>query len=280
KAVEADPAAYGVTVGSDPKANKAAVDARVEQMFVKAEFGIQSLADQFGKTGYEVQRDNDQLTGLMKEFGLDGHSKTSWLDQNPPTLTYPDGKTTTVGSGYMGAMLHEFITKPSENAGVMAYRDTPDNPDGKSPETLDSERKFLYQFVKNHLMTQKGKQAMTSDQADAFLKRTALGQPISAKQGIGPPPQAPSKQVGIPPPPQAGNRLYVGAFGVPAFGAPPQPGGSPQAGGQQQPAVKMYMVPGYESPVQLSEEEAAKAKAANIPIEELSPEVMNQFLGK
>jgi hypothetical protein len=282
KAVESDPAGWGVTLTGDAKADKAAIGAKAEQLFVKAQFGLQNLSEQFGKTGYEVQRDNEQLQTLMREVGLDGKSKTSWLDQSPPTLTYPDGKTTAVGSGYMGAILHQFITKPSENAGVMAYRDTPLNPDGKSPETLEAERKFAFQFVKNHLMTQKGKLAMTEAQATAFLQRTALGQPVKATSagspatgqtqtqtagGITPPPQGPSAQG------YAGT--WPGAYG--RISPPPQVGQQQQA---QAGEPKLYMVPGVDGPVQLTAEEVAKAKQNNIPLEELSSDLMNQFLGK
>lgn len=277
-AVEGDPAAWGITLTGDKKRDAAVIDAKASELFVKATFGLQTLADQRGHTLYEAQRDNDQIQSLMKSLELNlpaGSKKVSWLDSNPPTLTYPDGKKTTVGPGYMASILNEFMLRPGENAGVYGYRDTPFNPDGKSPEVLDSERKFLYQFVKNHLMTQKGKQAMTSDQADAFLKQIAVGKPISA--GMAPPPQAPSQQqqsAGMPPPPQAG-QAYAGAWPG-AFGriqAPPQMG-------QQQPELKLYMIPGVNGPVQLTDEDLQKLRANNIPAEELSPDLMNQFLGK
>lgn len=279
-AIESDPAAWGVHLGTDEKANRAAIDAKTEVVFAAHEMGLHNLSALTGKTGYETQRDSDQIQGLLKTLGMDGSKKGSWLDSDPPTLAYPDGKKTAVGSTYMKAMLNEFFMSRGQDGGVYGYRTTPPvggvvseaNPDGKSAETLEAERRFLYQFMKNHLMTQKGKLGMTSDQADAFLQQTALGQPITSQAaqssgtmqragGIEPPPQAPNSYSGA----------WPGAYGK--IEPPPQVG-------QQNAEPKLYMIPGVSGPVQLSGDDLAKLKANNIPVEEMSPDLMNQFLGQ
>ena len=116
---------------------------------------------------------------------------------------------------------------------------------------MEAERKFVYQWVKNEMMTQKGKQAYTSAQADAILSKTALGQPItSAKPGP------------MQPPPGRQAAATMGRTG--GMTAPPS--------GQ----TKLYMVPGYNDPVELTDAEAAKARSANIPIEDASG-LLQQF---
>jgi hypothetical protein len=51
----------------------------------------------------------------------------------------------------------------------------------------------------------------------------------------------------------------------------------PSAGGSASGATKLYSVPGYADPVELTDEEAQKAKAANIPLTEVSSDVLQQF---
>lgn len=262
RAVKGDPTAYGITLTGDPKTDKAAIDARAEQLYVRSEFGIQSLSDKLGKTGYEVQRDNDILTDVVKASGL--NAKNSPLDSGQATMSYADGKPFAVGRDYFGKILNKFSTSSAENGGVRAFRDTPLNPDNNPPEVLEAERKFMYQWVKGQMVTQKGKNAVTDAQADAILKTTALGRPITS---------AVSKGGGMTRPPEAPQ--------VQQHGIDPSTG-LPRAAGMQRPpgmagATKLYSVPGYIDPVELTDEEAQKAKAANIPVTEVSSDVLSQF---
>jgi hypothetical protein len=269
KAVQADPAAYGVTIGADPKANKAAIDARAEQLYIRGEFGIQSLSDKLGKTGYEVQRDNEILTDVVKASGL--NAKNSPLDTGQATMSYPGGKPFAVGRDYFNKILDKFSTSSAENGGVRAFRDQPLNPDNNPPEVLEAERKFMYQWVKGQMVTQKGKNAMTDAQADAILKNTSLGRPITsapARAGIERPPAAPGQ-------PQASTQ--AGGRGIDPSTGLPRSAGMSRPPSAQVGATKLYSVPGYADPVELTDEEAQKAKAANIPVTEISPDVLSQF---
>ena len=260
KAVKSDPTAYGVQLTGDPKANKAAIEARAEQLQISAEFGIKSLADMFGRTGYEIQRDNTILTDVVKAAGLNAKAGASPLDTGTAMISYPtdvkgqDGKTIkagqtfAVGRDYFNKILTEFTATPGDNSGVRGFRRaTPDNPDKKPPQVLEAERMFLYGWVKNQMVDQKGKAALSPAEADAVLKNTALGQPIIAPQGMTPPPSketATQPQRMTPPPNKA--------------------------------AMKAYIVPGIEGPVELTDEEADKARKANIPIEDASG-VLQEF---
>lgn len=257
KAVASDPTSYGVTITGNAAADKAAISARAQQLIVRADFGIQSLADQSGRTGFEVQRDNEILTGVTKTAGL--NAKQSPLDTGQVTMSYKGGKGPTnsgdpdsfaVGRDYFNKILDKFTTPATENGGIRGFRDTPTNPDKNPPEVMEAERKFLYKWVKNEMMTQKGKQAYTSAQADAILSKTALGQPITSARPF----QPVGKSEGVTP---AGTRQG----GMTA--APPGP-------------MKLYFVPGYNDPVELSDEDVRKAKAANIPIEDASG-LLSQF---
>jgi len=244
KAVSSDPTAYGITPTGDPKADKAAIDARVNQLYVRATFGIQSLADLQNRTGFEVQRDNEYLTDVVKAAGL--NAKQSPLDTGQVTMSYPGGKPFAVGREYFSKMMNMFATPSTENNGIRAFRETPLNPDNHPPEVLEAERRFMYQWVKNQMMTQKGKNALTSAQADAILSKTALGRPITG--GMTRPPEATQSTRGT-----------TGGMTRPPSGP-----------------TKMYMVPGYADPVELTEEEAAKAKAANIQVEPVDMSLFSQ----
>lgn len=270
KAVESDPTAYGVQVSGDPKANKAAVDARVAQLQVNAEFGIKSLADMFGKTGYEVQRDNTILNDVVKAAGL--NAKNSPLDTGEATMSYPtdtigaDGKTikagTTfaVGRDYFNKILSEFTATPGDNSGVRGFRATPDNPDKKPAEILDAERKFLYGWVKNQMIDQKGKAAMTPAQADAVLKQTALGTEIKA----GP-------QGGMTAPPTPPQQSATGLDS--ATGLPRRMGGMEPAPSAP---MKYYSVTGAPGVYQMTDEEAKMAKANHVQVELLDQSLFSQ----
>ena len=123
KAVQADPASYGVTVTGNKAADKAAIDARVLQLQVRTDFGIQSLADMTGRTGFEVQRDNEILNGVVKSAGL--NSKASPLDSGQVTMSYPGGKPFAVGREYFNKMFDKFTVPSTEGGGVRTFRDMP-----------------------------------------------------------------------------------------------------------------------------------------------------------
>ena len=256
RAVESDPTQYGVRITGNAAADKAAVDARVAQLQVNADFGIKTLSDTLGSTAYDIARDNELLAEVVKGSGLNAKEGTSPLDRGTYTMSYGDGKDFAVGRDYFAKILNEFTV---ESNGVRAFRNdapTPgvrsaQNPDGHPAEVLDAERKFLYGVLKNQLMSQKGKKALTSEQADQLLSRTSLGNPITAP-----------KQRTLAPPPQGDGR-------TPA---------QKQAGIQPPPGpTKIYFVPGREGAYQLTDEEVAKLRANNIQLTEASPELLNQL---
>lgn len=207
KAVKAAPTEYGIVLTGNDKSDHAQINARVDQLLIRHDFGISTLSDQFGRTAFETQEQNNTLSGLVKSLGLDKDPAKSKLAKDPGKLTYPDGKQTQVGPEYFAAIMKQFVDTSN---GIMAFREAPANPDGKSPAVLETERKFLYQYVKSHLLTEKGKNAMTPEQADRFLERTSLGQPITTQQ-----PQNAGNSLGQPPGYQAQSRPSN------AFGPPP-----------------------------------------------------------
>jgi hypothetical protein len=265
RAVKSDPAAYGIQLGGDPKANEAQIQARIAQMQVTADFGIHSLTDMTGKTGYETQRDNLILSDVVKAAGL--NSKNSPLDSGEATMSYPiavkgaDGKeipagqSFAVGRDYFNKILSEFTATPGDNSGVRGFRANPENPDKKSPQVLESERKFLYGWVRNQMLNQKGKNAYTPAQADAILKNTALGQTIVA----GPMEKIPEKSKQQPGLMDRAENYVKGRMEPP-----------PSQG-------KLYMIPGYSEPAYLTDDQVKKAQANHIAIEAVDPQLLQQF---
>ena len=138
-------------------------------------------------------------------------------------------------------------------------------------ERLERDRQWAYQLVKDRMMAQKGKNAMTAQQADSILKNTALGQPITPDE-VSAPAGGQEKKKGL------FERVWdygigkddSGQQGSKGFGPPPTSGGATPGG-------KYYMAPGVDAPVQLSDEEVQKARAANIQLEEVSPDLLKQF---
>jgi hypothetical protein len=257
KAVQGNPEAYGVTPSSDPKAMKAAIDAKVSELVVATEFGIKNVAGSTGKTGYEVQRDNTYLQDVVKAAGLNAKAGSSPLDTGQATMFYPvdaggqkAGQPFAVGREYFNKILTSYTTNPAEGNGIRAFRTdspmpgvkSPTNPDGKPAEVLEAERRFMYQWVKNQMMDAKGKSALTSDQADQLLRTTALGRPI-VSGSMTRPPAAP--------------------------GEPARAGGSSM---QRPPSgpTKLYAVTGVNGPVALTDEEVQKAKAAGVDVQDIS----------
>lgn len=257
KAVEGNPEAYGVTPNPDPKAMKASIDAKIAELTVSAEFGIKSIAGSTGKTGYEVQRDNTYLTDVVKAAGLNAKEGASPLDTGQAVMSYPvdaggkkAGQPFAVGRDYFSKILSQFTTPPAEGGGVRAFRsDTPlpgvrstSNPDGKSAEVLEAERRFMYGWVKNQMVNAKGKAGVSPEQADKILGTTALGRTMISGNMTRPPEQT-----------TASAKQPTGGLTRPPSGP-----------------TKMYTVAGADGAYELTEEEVKKARAANIPLEEIS----------
>lgn len=253
KAVESDPLSFGIQPSSDPKANKAAIDARVDRLVVEHEFGIHTLAGSLGKTGYEVQRDNGYLEDASKDLNARFTTKA------PVTsFDWPGGGRVDLTKDQANAILNQFVTDPTTTsqggiAGVRAFRSAPEIQQGKDAGAAERDRQWAYQFVKGRMMAAKGKNALTSEQADDLLKNTALGRPITSGGPMTAPPEAPKGMFG-----RIGDWLHdrKTAAGL-KMTPPPQPGA----------AMKLYMVPGYDQPVQLTDEEAQKARSQSIAVE-------------
>ena len=270
RAVKSDPAAYGIQLGGDPKANEAQIQARIAQMQVTADFGIHSLTDMTGKTGYETQRDNLILSDVVKAAGLNSKGPSP-LDSGEATMSYPiavkgaDGKeipagqSFAVGRDYFNKILSEFTATPGDNSGVRGFRANPENPDKKAPQVLEAERKFLYGWVRNQMLNQKGKNAYTPAQADAILKNTALGQPIVAGPMEKPPAQ---QQAAAPTDTGSSRRASMGLM-------EPPPTQTAQG--------KLYMIPGYSDPAYLTDDQVKKAQQNHIAIQEVDPNLLQQF---
>jgi hypothetical protein len=268
KAVAADPAAYGITVTADAKANKAALEAKTEQLYIRATMGIQSLAEQFGSTGYEIQRNNDWITAATKDLDSLFVGKPR-VDGEMPSIPFdwPGGQKVNLTKEQANTILNQFVTDGSN--GARTFRQSPEinwQMHGTDTAAAERDRQWAYTFIKNRLMDGKGKAALTSEQADEVLRRQApaLTTPIQTQPQAG----------GMTAPPQAssGFGFNLGPYRIGGGGQmtqPPQPG-QQAAGGMTAPPsgpTKMYMVPGYDSPVELTDDEATKARAANIAIE-------------
>ena len=252
RAVEADPVSFGITPSSDPKAMKAAIDARVDRLVVEHEFGIHTLAGSLGKTGYEIQRDNSYLEDASKELN-------SRFGAKNPTASFDwaGGQRIDLTKEQANQILNQFVTDPTETsqngvAGIRAFRDQPNIQQGKDSGAAERDRQWAYGFVKGRMMARKGKDALTSAQADDLLKNTALGRPIASSAGSGPM-SAPPEKKGMFSRAVSGVENFFGGGITPPPAAPGQ--------------MKMYMVPGYDQPVQMTDDEAAKARANNIPVE-------------
>lgn len=258
KAVEGNPEAFGVTPSADPKAMKAAIDAKVSELIVKSEFGIRDLAGSTGKTGYEIQRDNDWLSKMAKEI------KTEFPKGEPADFTWTGGQKVTMNPEQMSGILEQFLQSPKDTPGIYGFRSTVNMPQGKDPQAVERDRQWVYQRVKNQMMLDKGKNAMSPEQIDKILEKTSLGRPITDT--------ATPTSAGMTRPPARG---YMDHLMTPWKDW--KKGGEQQATGGMTPPpqgpTKMYMVTGYDSPVELTDAEVKKAKAANIPLEEVNSSI-------
>jgi hypothetical protein len=271
KSVAEDPESYGVTLTGDKKTDDARIQAAADRVFVGHEQGIKAGVGTTGKTAFEVQRDNNVLSDAAKEvmsrIGAKAGSKANFEwpgEKNPVSLSREDA----------GNILNQFVTNPNETPGIYTFRDKPQLQGGKDAGAAERDRKWAYQLVKDRMMAAKGKSAMTAQQADSILKNTALGQPITPDMVQSPPPAAEKKKGAFSrfwdDGPFGSSDKVEGKTGKSAFGPPPTASGATPGG-------KYYTVPGVDGPVQLSDEDVAKAKAANIPLEEVSPDLLKQF---
>jgi hypothetical protein len=274
KSVAESPEEYGVTLTGDKKTDDARIQAAADRVFVGHEEGIRSAAGGTGRTGYEIQRDNSVLSDVAKQIKtmIPADSKTNgpgranftWPgEKKPVSLSHEDAQN----------ILRQFITdRDGEHPGIYTFRATPELQQGKDAGAAERDRQWAYQLVKDRMMAQKGKNAMTAQAADAYLKQTALGRPITPDEVQAAPPQEPTK-------PGLFKRFWeAGPFGSGGSSESSSKGFSPPpTGSGATPGGKYYMAPGVDAPVQLSDEEVQKARAANIPLEEVSPDLLKQF---
>jgi hypothetical protein len=108
----------------------------------------------------------------------------------------------------------------------------------------------------------KGKTEISAGKSSEILKGTALGKPITAG---GTSSTTPGALTG---PPSSDIKTAMSTGNFSQVGAITQP---PQG------ATKYYTVPGIDGVVELSDDDVAKAKARHIPIEEVSPDVLQQL---
>lgn len=222
KAIAADPAQYGVMVTGNPQADKAAIDARSEQLYIKSSFGISSLADTYGSTGFEVQRNNAWIGDANKELSTLFVGKKKDDKGADPTVDFewPGGQKVALNKTQVNQIMNQFVTDPTQTNGISTFRATPEIWPGKDPQAAERDRQWAYQFMKNRMMSQKGKAALTSEQADQILKRDApaLSTPIAMRGGMTPPPTARTSgsafTSGMTAPPQAPSADWSHGTGV------------------------------------------------------------------
>lgn len=271
KAVEENPEQFGVTLSGDKETDKARIQAAADRVTVDHEQGIKSAAGALGRTGFEVQRNDAFLSAAAKEInskiGSKAGAKTlfDWPgEKNGVALSREDAS----------RIMDQFITLPTgDHPGIYTFRDKAQLQTGKDAGAAERDRKWVHDLVLDKMMTGKGKSTMTREQAENILKETALGQPITPDQVVSPPEGTKKKGAfsrfwddG----PFGSSDKVEGKSGKSAFGPPPTESGATPGG-------KYYAVPGVDGPVQLSDEDVAKAKANNIQLEEVSPELLKQF---
>jgi hypothetical protein len=175
KAVRGDPTSYGITLTGNKAQDAAAISARIAQLQIRAQYGIMSLADMTGKTGYEIQRNNGWLQDVTQSINsmFTGKKPDATVD-----FDWPGGQKVALNKEQANQILNQFVTDPNQTGGVMTFRDTPEIWPGKDAGAVERDRQWAYQLVRNRLMAQKGKNALTMEQADTILANTALGRPL------------------------------------------------------------------------------------------------------
>jgi hypothetical protein len=272
KAVQDDPAAFGVQMTGDKKTDDARVNATAERLFIAKEEGLQAAMGGTGKTAYEVQRDDaildKAMADLQKRFpkgkNADGKVSFAWPDQK-------EGKID-INAKDMKSLVDQFLTDPTETPNMRTFRSSPMLQQGKDAAAAERDRKFVYDMVLNTMMTMPGKKAMSREQAEAILKGTALGKPITQDDVRSNPSQTASA-------PKKGNFRNMVDWVAGLTGKDPTvanglqgPPTSVQAAQQNQ---KMYVLNGQA--IQLSDEDVQKLKTAGYSPEEISPELVQQF---
>lgn len=270
RAVQEDPTTFGWTPTGDKATDDARINAATDRIFISKEEGIKATAGLTERSGFEVSRDNNILTGvvnnLRKEIGTKATDtgKFTWSDGNEVDLNNQDAAT----------ILGQFITNPKETQDIYKFRDKAKSIHGgeDAAKATERDRQWLYERVLNHMMAGKGKAAMTRAEAESYLKQAApaLTRPITADEVKSAP--AEPKKKGL------FERVWDYGIGKDDSGQQSSKGfGPPPTSSGATPGGKYYMAPGMDGPVQLSDEEVQKAKAANIPLEEVSPDLLKQF---
>ena len=181
KSVAEDPEQYGVTLTGDKKTDDARIQAAADRVFVGHEQGIKAGVGTTGKTAFEVQRDNNILGDVSKEvmsrIGSKAGDKANFEGpawKTPVSLSRQDA----------GNILNQFLTNPNETPGIYTFRDKPQLQQGKDAGAAERDRQWAYQLVKDRMMAQKGKNAMTAQQADSILKEHRAGSTDHARRSI------------------------------------------------------------------------------------------------
>lgn len=256
-AVAKNPETYGITLTGDKQTDMARIDAASTRLFAESEEHIRATAGLTSRTGFEVQRDNailkDATGDIMKQIPKKGTADFVWTN----------GQKVSLDQEQMKGILGQFMTDPQETPGNYAFRNQAKIPDGKDPQAAERDRQWAYNLVKNRMMSQPGKKAMTAQEADAILSKTALGTPITATAA-----------------PRGTYGQTTGGFGdwwkhemKPGwFGGSDQPGPGGMSGPPQQSAPgvigtpgegkKLYAVPGEDGsfhPVYLNDDQLQQA---------------------
>jgi hypothetical protein len=175
-AIAQNPTQYGIQLSGDKKTDEAKINAVSARLFIEAEEGIKSASSLTGKTGYEVQRDNGWLNDVIGTMKLDAAAGKSPFDGKDQKITYPGGKEVPLDRAGVKKIFDEFT---QYNQGIRTFRDNPENPDGKSAEELEADRKWLQKYVENRGEVLKGKANIPGQSSEEILKSTALGRPIT-----------------------------------------------------------------------------------------------------
>lgn len=179
-AIAQNPTQYGIQLSGDKKTDEAKINAVSARLFIEAEEGIKSASSLTGKTGYEVQRDNGWLNDVIGTMKLDAAAGKSPFDGKDQKITYPGGKEVPLDRAGVKKIFDEFT---QYNQGIRTFRDNPENPEGKSAEELEADRKWLQKYVENRGEVLKGKANIPGQSSEEILKSTALGRPITTTEG-------------------------------------------------------------------------------------------------
>lgn len=286
KAVAGDPAAYGVQLTGDKKTDAARIDATAYRLFTDHEEGIKSASNALAQPAGEIYRNNAILSDVDKQVNAlipkDKRDKTgAVIGKGTADFAWPgDNKPVSLSHADASGILNQFITdRQGEYPGIYTFREKPQLQAGKDAGAAERDRQWALKLVRDRMLAQKGTKtqpAMTPEQVDGYLSKTALGMPITADQVVAAPPPPP-------PPPKGSFRKFMeGVAGItgPDPDAQPKAGslrGGPPTGspGSAPGGAKVYIVDGQA--MQLSPEDAEKLEAAGYSPEEASPELSATF---